>query len=338
MSTLASVVTPPVSRPHWGGLAVSILLLAALTVAPAPGQTTNPQVAPAPAAKFAPDSAKKVQAEVRDDELWSQQIEAFAQHPPAGLSSSPEELETVRAALIQVVDNAKKMAPLPGWGVGNAHRCLKATIQKVRRAQANPVGAIQRERLDAPIGNFGDVAYTDPSGKVVVPPGRLYRGNQPTLQGLEWLYKQGVRTVVDLRPASEGTNYSDFTRAQYEQKIHDLGMTLVAIPYADGTCPPTDAATGRSADEDTFLQTMDDAVAKNKGAVYVHCSNGVGRTGTQAALYLKQQGVPMDFITGYCERFGMVPEPGGGSHKSQLDYIQKFDFDPYPHEDLVVTH
>lgn len=95
-----------------------------------------------------------------------------------------------------------------------------------------------------------------------VAPG-LYRGAQPTAEGMRELQKMGVRTVVSLR----------------------------AFHSDDDTVADTDLATERifmktwhAEDEDVvrFLKIVTDPA---RGPVFVHCLHGSDRTGTMCAIY-----------------------------------------------------
>jgi protein tyrosine phosphatase (PTP) superfamily phosphohydrolase (DUF442 family) len=96
----------------------------------------------------------------------------------------------------------------------------------------------------------------------------LYRGAQPSEQGLRELAKMGINTVVDLR--GEGG------RATREaQLVSSLGMKYVNVPL-DGFKAPT-------ADQVAKVQAIfEDASA---GKVFVHCRRGADRTGTMVAIY-----------------------------------------------------
>jgi protein tyrosine phosphatase (PTP) superfamily phosphohydrolase (DUF442 family) len=94
---------------------------------------------------------------------------------------------------------------------------------------------------------------------------RVWRGANPTRQGMRSLADAGVVTVVDLRP--NGQRDDDFVRS--------LGMRPVNIYVPDGQTP-------RDEDVDRLLQV----VRESDGTVFVHCSSGVGRSGVMSAAYL----------------------------------------------------
>jgi tyrosine-protein phosphatase SIW14 len=94
----------------------------------------------------------------------------------------------------------------------------------------------------------------------------VYRGNQPTLEGLRTLKSLGVRTVVNLRHY-HGKAEADGCR--------EVGLDYLRIPLAS-TEEPSDADTRR------FLAIVTDA---SRQPVYFHCWRGKDRTGTMCAVY-----------------------------------------------------
>jgi len=97
----------------------------------------------------------------------------------------------------------------------------------------------------------------------------LYRGAQPSEQGLEQLKRLGVDTIVDLR--GERPSLTDKERKQAEA----LGMHLVNIP-GNGWSPPSDEQVAQ------FLSLFRD---KPRRHIFVHCWLGTDRSGVFIALY-----------------------------------------------------
>jgi protein tyrosine phosphatase (PTP) superfamily phosphohydrolase (DUF442 family) len=97
---------------------------------------------------------------------------------------------------------------------------------------------------------------------------RVYRGAQPTDEGLRYLAKLGVKTIVDLREAG------DRSKAE-ERVVTGAGMKYVNVPMT-GLTPPTDAEITR------ILALLEDNTA---GPVFVHCLRGADRTGAVIAAY-----------------------------------------------------
>ena len=96
----------------------------------------------------------------------------------------------------------------------------------------------------------------------------VYRGAQPTNEGLSYLAKIGVKTVLDLREPGERST-------QEERAVTALGMQYVTVPMG-GLTPPTDAQITR------ILALLED---KTTGPVFVHCRRGADRTGAVIGAY-----------------------------------------------------
>jgi protein tyrosine phosphatase (PTP) superfamily phosphohydrolase (DUF442 family) len=91
----------------------------------------------------------------------------------------------------------------------------------------------------------------------------LYRGAQPTSEGMKQLEKLGVKTVVNLRSL-----HSDRSE-----------MKVAALTYEHITM-----TTWNVEDKDVvrFLRIVTD---KSRTPVFVHCQHGADRTGTMCAIY-----------------------------------------------------
>jgi len=91
----------------------------------------------------------------------------------------------------------------------------------------------------------------------------LYRGAQPTAEGMRELARMGIKTVINLRAA-----HSD------RDEIADTGLD-----YAHISAKPWHAE-----DEDVikFLQAVADP---DRGPFFVHCKRGADRTGLMCAVY-----------------------------------------------------
>ena len=91
----------------------------------------------------------------------------------------------------------------------------------------------------------------------------LYRGAQPSEEGMRQLEKFGIKTVVNLRA---------FHSDRDELKDANFGSEHISVkPW-------------HPEDEDVvrFLKIVTD---KNKTPVFVHCQYGADRTGTMCAIY-----------------------------------------------------
>ncbi len=99
----------------------------------------------------------------------------------------------------------------------------------------------------------------------------LFLGSQYNLVGLKKLKAMGVTAIVNMRM------HSSYSEAVYE------GIKYLHLPTVDNTPPPLDVLI-KGAD---FI----DAEIKNKGIVYVHCRQGLGRGPTMALSYLIKIGM-----------------------------------------------
>ena len=97
---------------------------------------------------------------------------------------------------------------------------------------------------------------------------RLFRGGQPREGGINKLRELGINTVINLRGAS------DSTRAE-EAEVRASGLNYfnIALP---NWARPQDSRVAR------ILEVID---APESGRVFVHCKDGVDRTGLIVALY-----------------------------------------------------
>lgn len=91
----------------------------------------------------------------------------------------------------------------------------------------------------------------------------LYRGAQPTAQGMRELHKMGVKTVVNLRAFHSDRDEIGSTPLAYEH----IAMTPLAV---------TDARVVR------FLKIVTD---RTRTPAFVHCQHGADRTGVLCAAY-----------------------------------------------------
>jgi protein tyrosine/serine phosphatase len=120
---------------------------------------------------------------------------------------------------------------------------------------------------------------------------KVYRGAQPTDEGLRKLAKMGIHTVVDLR----GPEHSEV----YEKGVVEAaGMHYVSIPMR-GMISPTDNQVSGA------LKVMNDPDA---GPVFVHCRRGADRTGVVVACYrISHQGWNLSDALNEAREDGMSP-------------------------------
>jgi protein tyrosine phosphatase (PTP) superfamily phosphohydrolase (DUF442 family) len=93
--------------------------------------------------------------------------------------------------------------------------------------------------------------------------GRLYRGAQPTAEGIKELEKLGVKTIVGLR-----ANHTD---------TDILGDSKIAFQHI-----PLNTWDVEEKDVVRFLRIVGD---ESRGPVFVHCQHGADRTGAMCAAY-----------------------------------------------------
>jgi len=131
----------------------------------------------------------------------------------------------------------------------------------------------------------------------------LYRGAQPTKEGMEELKKLGIKTIINLR-----SEHSDAD----ELKGIDLS-------YKEN---PMTAAKPKVEDMISFLNIVTDS---NNTPVFVHCRYGADRTGTMCALYrIAVQGWSKD------EAIQEMKKGGYGFHSiwgNLPDFIRKLDIE-----------
>ena len=92
----------------------------------------------------------------------------------------------------------------------------------------------------------------------------LYRGAQPSTEGMRQLQKLGIKTVVNLRSSHSDHDELQGTSLAYEH----IEMTAWGMPEGKDVL--------------RFLQIVSDS---NSLPVFVHCQHGADRTGTMCAIY-----------------------------------------------------
>ncbi|HEX7618911.1 MAG TPA: tyrosine-protein phosphatase [Verrucomicrobiae bacterium] len=91
----------------------------------------------------------------------------------------------------------------------------------------------------------------------------LYRGAQPTAEGMAHLQALGVRLIVDLRMLRSDRH-----------KLHGTGLKSVNLGMAPWRADPDDVV--------QFLKAVTDT---NNLPAFVHCAYGADRTGLMCAMY-----------------------------------------------------
>lgn len=131
----------------------------------------------------------------------------------------------------------------------------------------------------------------------------LYRGAQPSNEGMKQLEKLGIKTIINLRSAHSDRDEIKNTGLSY----HHIHMT---------TWNP------ENKDIVQFLKIVTDS---NNTPVFVHCQYGSDRTGTMCAIYRIA-------VEGWnkSEAIEEMTKGGFGFHSiwmNLVDYIQNLDID-----------
>jgi protein tyrosine/serine phosphatase len=132
----------------------------------------------------------------------------------------------------------------------------------------------------------------------------LFRGAQPSAQGLAELKKLGITTVVDLRGNRGPVAWE---RAQAES----LGMRFIDIPVS-GWSPPNNAQVAQ------FLKLFQQDPTQK---IFVHCYYGRDRTGVMVAAYrIAQQNWTPDQAVAEMYSFGFHSL----LYPAMKSYVRKF--------------
>jgi tyrosine-protein phosphatase SIW14 len=137
----------------------------------------------------------------------------------------------------------------------------------------------------------------------------LYRGGQPSYEGITSLKEHGVRTVIDLR---------DDRNPAERMWVEEAGMAYVHIGTNAGRVEPAKIA--------TFLKEVDEA----QKPIFVHCRRGRDRTGLEVAIYrIVEQGWSRDAALTelYAHGYQWAVFPGIGR------YLRTFDPEQFKKSD-----
>jgi len=136
---------------------------------------------------------------------------------------------------------------------------------------ASPAAPTAPTALAAPAGGKGSASSKEdlPNFHEVHP--FLYRGGQPTAEGLKKLKEMGIGTIIDLRGNPELT-YNEGKEARA------LGMKWINLPMSSQ--PPTQKQVN------TFIKEAEAAASgKSNGPLFVHCAHGSDRTGCLVGIW-----------------------------------------------------
>lgn len=134
---------------------------------------------------------------------------------------------------------------------------------------------------------------------------QLFLGSQYNLLGLQKLKDLGVTAIVNMRM------HNDYSDAEHE------GIKYMHLPTVDNTPPPLDILIKGA----EFI----DREIKNKGVVYVHCRQGLGRGPTMAMAYLIKTGLTFEAAYAMVKRVRIFinPRPGQVQMLKKLEVYYK---------------
>jgi tyrosine-protein phosphatase SIW14 len=120
---------------------------------------------------------------------------------------------------------------------------------------------------------------------------QLYRGAQPKPNHYQELANLGIKTVVNLRGKGEGV-------LKEEEEVRGKGLRYFNVPFARAGRP-------RDADVERVLAIIN---TPEYQPVFVHCHEGVDRTGTVIAVYrITHDGWTSQEAKAEANRYGMHP-------------------------------
>ena len=141
----------------------------------------------------------------------------------------------------------------------------------------------------------------------------LYRGAQPTIEGMERLKELGIKTIVNLR-----SFHSD------REEIGDTGLSYEHIYMKTWNAEDKEVV--------RFLKIVTDP---NRTPILVHCQRGADRTGTMCAIYrIAVQGWSKE------EAIAEMTEGGFGFYtgwKNLIYYIRELDIDEIKRQACLVN-
>jgi protein tyrosine/serine phosphatase len=132
---------------------------------------------------------------------------------------------------------------------------------------------------------------------------KLYRGAQPKAGGVQQLAGLGIKTIVNLRGPGEGVR-------KEEAEAQAAGLRYFSVPFERMGRP----------DDDEMKQVLSIIDTPENQPVFVHCQQGVDRTGTVIAIYrITHDGWTSEQAKAEANRYGMHPWERG-----MKDYIRDY--------------
>lgn len=107
----------------------------------------------------------------------------------------------------------------------------------------------------------------------------IFRGGQPTQEGVDWLIAGGIKTVVDLRGSDQHSPFCQWDPPRWR------GVQHVNIQVEDYQAPSHEELA-------QFISLADQASPDNP--MFLHCKAGIGRTGTMIACWRITKGWSAD--------------------------------------------
>jgi protein-tyrosine phosphatase len=131
----------------------------------------------------------------------------------------------------------------------------------------------------------------------------LFLGSQYNLVGLQKLKAIGITAIVNMR-----------VHDTYEEAVYE-GIKYLHLPTVDNTPPPLEVLIKGA-------EFIDNEI-KNKGKVYVHCRQGLGRGPTMAMAYLEKLGMTYEDAYAMIRKVRVFINPRPGQIK-RLKELQKY--------------
>jgi len=130
----------------------------------------------------------------------------------------------------------------------------------------------------AGITNYGDkeipkVQKLDEIAPDLFQSKNMFFSGQPNWDTLDWLKKQGVDLVINLRSESENNSFSE-TAFNEKDRVSDLGIKYISIPIS-----------GNDSYTKENLKKLADALNSNYTKVLIHCAS-CGRVSNFMIAYL----------------------------------------------------
>ena len=134
----------------------------------------------------------------------------------------------------------------------------------------------------------------------------LYRGGQPSQEGLNKLVSLGIKTVISLRGANE-------EQLQEIKLVKVLGMNFYNLPMSIYERPSDDQVL-------TFLEIV---LTKDNQPVFLHCTSGRDRTGAMVAMYrVLVSGLTIKQAYKEAKRLGFWPYRGEAELKNFIHQLK----------------